>query len=45
MNDITINSISLGLEEDWELRETSESLKTWFNKSGDKVSLDFFSNY
>lgn len=43
MNDIAINSISLGLDEEWELRETSESIKAWYNKSGDKLSLNFFS--
>ena len=42
MNDLSINSISLGLEEGWELRKNSESTKAWYNKSGDKLSVNFF---
>ena len=43
MNDITIKSILLALNEEWELRENTESIKAWYNKSGDKLSLNFFS--
>lgn len=42
MNEITINSILLDLEGEWELRGNTESEKTWFNKFGDKLSLNFF---
>lgn len=42
MKDITINSISLILEEEWELRENTESIKSWYNKSGDKLSVNLF---
>ncbi len=42
MNNITINSISLNLDE-WELRENTESIKAWYNEYGDKLSINFFS--
>lgn len=41
MKDMTINSISLKLE-DWELKEDTESMKSWYNSDGDKLSLNFF---
>ena len=37
MKDITINSISLNLE-GWELREDIDSIKSWYNNSGDKLN-------
>ncbi len=43
MTEITINSVSLNLDVEWELREDTESIKSWYNKSGDKLSLNVFS--
>jgi hypothetical protein len=43
MNDVSIKSISLNLEEDWELKEDNEATKVWYNKFGDNLSLSFFS--
>ena len=42
MKIVTINSISLDLDEEWELRENSESIKAWYNKFGDRLSINFF---
>ncbi len=42
MDEITIKSISLDLDEKWELRENVESTKAWYNKFGDRLSLNIF---
>jgi hypothetical protein len=43
MNNITIESISLELEEEWELDGNTDSEKAWFNEFRDRLSLSFFS--
>jgi hypothetical protein len=43
VKEISTNSISLPLEEEWELKDNDESNKVWYNNSGDKLSLNFFS--